>query len=83
MNFAINNLIFQYCPNANAKRDVGAIGGGMSRDNFIDNVAEDILKNLPKLFDVMRIKKAFQVCLFVSLQFKDYKHYVKLNKKGF
>jgi dynein heavy chain, axonemal len=35
--------------------------GGMSRDEFIDNVAADILAKMPKPFDLVLIKRAFQM----------------------
>lgn len=35
------------------------VSGGISRDQFVDNVAEDILKKLPPAFDIWRIKKSF------------------------
>lgn len=43
--------------------ETGAIGGGISHDEFIDNVASDILNKVPKLFEVWRIKKALQMNL--------------------
>ncbi|XP_053669700.1 dynein axonemal heavy chain 10 [Anopheles nili] len=39
----------------------GADTGGISRDEFIDRAAVDILKKLPKPFDIWRVKKAYQV----------------------
>ncbi|ETN61879.1 dynein heavy chain 10, axonemal [Anopheles darlingi] len=39
----------------------GADMGGISRDEFIDRAAVDILKKLPKPFDIWRVKKAYQV----------------------
>lgn len=39
---------------------IGSAGGGISRDEFIDNVAKDILDKLPKPFEIFRIKKALQ-----------------------
>jgi dynein heavy chain, axonemal len=35
------------------------MSGGLSRDQFIDNVAEDILKKLPPAFEIRKIKKSF------------------------
>lgn len=40
---------------------LGAAEGGLTRDEVIENVASDILKKLPKLFEIDRIKKAFQM----------------------
>lgn len=34
--------------------------GGISRDEFIDNVAEDILSKLPAAFEIWRVKKQLQ-----------------------
>ncbi|XP_050088792.1 dynein axonemal heavy chain 10 [Anopheles aquasalis] len=39
----------------------GADMGGISRDEFIDRASVDILKKLPKPFDIWRVKKAYQV----------------------
>uniref|UniRef100_A0A182IR22 AAA+ ATPase domain-containing protein n=1 Tax=Anopheles atroparvus TaxID=41427 RepID=A0A182IR22_ANOAO len=39
----------------------GANTGGIGRDEFIDRAAVDILKKLPKPFDIWRVKKAYQV----------------------
>ncbi|XP_058060896.1 dynein axonemal heavy chain 10 [Anopheles bellator] len=39
----------------------GADVGGTGRDEFIDRAAVDILKKLPKPFDIWRVKKAYQV----------------------
>uniref|UniRef100_A0A6E8V0M9 Dynein heavy chain 10, axonemal n=1 Tax=Anopheles coluzzii TaxID=1518534 RepID=A0A6E8V0M9_ANOCL len=39
----------------------GADTGGISRDEFIDRAAVDILKKLPKPFDIWRVKRAYQV----------------------
>lgn len=36
---------------------LGAGEGGISRDDFIDNTAHDILKKLPKEFDIVKLKK--------------------------
>lgn len=41
----------------------GDLGGGISRDDFIDSVAADILGNLPQTFEVWRIKKALQMSI--------------------
>lgn len=43
--------------------EIGAVEGGISHDEFIDNVASDILNKVPKLFEVWRIKKALQMNL--------------------
>uniref|UniRef100_A0A8W7PMI7 AAA+ ATPase domain-containing protein n=1 Tax=Anopheles coluzzii TaxID=1518534 RepID=A0A8W7PMI7_ANOCL len=45
---------------------IGEVGfcadtGGISRDEFIDRAAVDILKKLPKPFDIWRVKRAYQV----------------------
>lgn len=37
--------------------------GGLTRDEIIDGVAEDILKKLPKQFEIWKIKKAFQMTI--------------------
>lgn len=42
---------------------LGDTGGGISRDDFIDNVAADILEKLPGQFEVWRIKKALQMTI--------------------
>lgn len=34
-------------------------GGAMSRDEFIDNAASDILKKLPQIFDLDKIRKKY------------------------
>lgn len=39
----------------------GAETGGISRDEFIDKVAVDILKKLPKQFEIWRVKKQYQI----------------------
>ncbi|XP_052562272.1 dynein axonemal heavy chain 10 isoform X4 [Culex pipiens pallens] len=39
----------------------GAETGGVSRDEFIDKVAVDILKKLPKPFEIWRVKKQYQI----------------------
>jgi dynein heavy chain, axonemal len=37
------------------------LDGGISRDDFIDNVAADILNKMPKAFDISLIKRTFQM----------------------
>ncbi|CAD7085089.1 unnamed protein product [Hermetia illucens] len=39
----------------------GAAAGGISRDDYIDSIASDILEKLPPAFEVWRVKKAFQM----------------------
>lgn len=39
----------------------GVTESGLARDEMIENVATDILRKLPKLFEIDRIKKAFQM----------------------
>lgn len=41
----------------------GDVGGGISRDDFIDSVAADILAKMPKPFEVFRIKKQLMMSL--------------------
>uniref|UniRef100_A0A336KTI1 CSON011058 protein n=1 Tax=Culicoides sonorensis TaxID=179676 RepID=A0A336KTI1_CULSO len=41
----------------------GITEGTLTRDEIIDNVADDILKKLPKQFEIMKIKKAFQMTI--------------------
>lgn len=43
--------------------ELGDTGSGISRDEFIDNVAADILAKMPKTFEVWRIKKSLQMSL--------------------
>ncbi|KAG5670791.1 hypothetical protein PVAND_001030 [Polypedilum vanderplanki] len=40
---------------------------GTSRDQFIDNVAEDILRRLPRPFEIWRIKKSFAMNITPTL----------------
>lgn len=42
---------------------LGEASGGISRDDFIDNVAADILAKLPPAFDTWRVKKQIQMNL--------------------
>lgn len=41
----------------------GETSDGISRDDFIDNVAADILENLPVAFETWRVKKQIQMSL--------------------
>lgn len=41
----------------------GSGEGGISRDEFIDNTAADILENVPKPFEIWQIKKNLQMNL--------------------
>ncbi|XP_062558011.1 dynein axonemal heavy chain 10 isoform X2 [Armigeres subalbatus] len=43
------------------KEQISAESGGVSRDEFIDKVAVDILKKLPKQFEIWRVKKQYQI----------------------
>ncbi|XP_058811885.1 dynein axonemal heavy chain 10 isoform X1 [Topomyia yanbarensis] len=43
------------------KVDYGTETGGISRDELIDKVAVDILKKLPKQFEIWRVKKQYQI----------------------
>lgn len=45
----------------------GSTSGEVSRDSFIDSVAEDILKKLPSAFDIERIKKPFAMNMTPTL----------------
>jgi dynein heavy chain, axonemal len=45
----------------------GQTSGGTTRDQFIDNVADDILKRLPKPFEIWRIKKSFAMNITPTL----------------
>ncbi|XP_063229306.1 dynein axonemal heavy chain 10 [Bacillus rossius redtenbacheri] len=38
----------------------GAVTGGISRDEFIDGVAKDILEKIPPLFDLAKVRRTFQ-----------------------
>ncbi|XP_063540762.1 dynein axonemal heavy chain 10 [Cydia strobilella] len=38
-------------------------GGAMSREDFIDNIAVDVLGKLPPLYEVWRVRKAFEMNL--------------------
>lgn len=40
-------------------KNSGQTAGGITRDQFIDNVADDILKKLPRSFEIWKIKKSF------------------------
>lgn len=44
---------------------LGGTSNEISRDQFIDNVAEDILKKLPPAFEISRIKKSFAMNITV------------------
>jgi dynein heavy chain, axonemal len=46
---------------------IGTTSSGISRDEFIDNVAEDIIKKLPPAFDIWRIKKSFAMNITPTL----------------
>lgn len=46
---------------------IGTTSGGMSRDQFIDSVADDLLKRLPPAFDLWRIKKSFAMNITPTL----------------
>lgn len=37
----------------------GETGGGISRDQFIDNTATDILKRIPPVYDIDKIRKKY------------------------
>ncbi|PNF33088.1 hypothetical protein B7P43_G15848 [Cryptotermes secundus] len=39
----------------------GGPGGGVSRDNFVDNVAKDILVRIPPPYDVARTRKTYEM----------------------
>ncbi|KAL0279460.1 UNVERIFIED_CONTAM: hypothetical protein PYX00_001008 [Menopon gallinae] len=41
----------------------GAVGGGISRDDFIDNVCKDILTKMPPLYDIPRTRKQYEMIL--------------------
>lgn len=47
--------------------NAGTTSGGVSRDQFVDNVAEDILKKLPPAFEIWRIKKSFAMNITPTL----------------
>lgn len=46
---------------------LGETSSGITRDQFIDNVAEDILKKLPPAFEIWRIKKSFAMNISPTL----------------
>lgn len=37
----------------------GETGGGISRDQFIDNTATDILKRIPPIYEIDKIRKKY------------------------
>ena len=39
----------------------GDVGAGVSREDYIDKVAQDVLAKLPKEFDMDKIKKQFGI----------------------
>ncbi|KAK6624941.1 hypothetical protein RUM44_011805 [Polyplax serrata] len=41
----------------------GEIGGGISRDEFIDNVCKDIISKIPPTYDIPKIRKQFEMSL--------------------
>lgn len=45
----------------------GQTSTGITRDQFIDTVAEDILKKLPRQFEIWRIKKSFAMNITPTL----------------
>lgn len=45
----------------------GQTAGGITRDQFIDSVAEDVLKKLPRPFEIWRIKKSFAMNITPTL----------------
>ena len=40
---------------------IGDIGGGISRDQFIDNTASDILKRMPAKYDLDKLRKKYGI----------------------
>jgi dynein heavy chain len=42
---------------------IGATGGGVSTDEFIDNAAKDIIAKIPSAYDVARTRKAYEMNL--------------------
>jgi dynein heavy chain len=46
---------------------IGQSSSGTTRDQFIDNVAADILKRLPRPFEIWRIKKSFAMNITPTL----------------
>lgn len=47
--------------------ETGQTAGGTTRDQFIDSVAEDVLKKLPRPFEIWRIKKSFAMNITPTL----------------
>lgn len=45
----------------------GTTSGGISRDKFIGDIAEDVMKKLPPTFDIWRIKKSFAMSITPTL----------------
>nr|CAD7201336.1 unnamed protein product [Timema douglasi] len=39
----------------------GTVSGGISRDDFIDGVAKDILDKIPPLFEIDRVRKTYEM----------------------
>lgn len=42
---------------------VGDVEGGISREEFIENVANDILGKIPEEFEIWKVRRAFQINL--------------------
>ncbi|KAJ2948630.1 hypothetical protein O0L34_g7885 [Tuta absoluta] len=42
-------------------------GGGMSRDDFIDSIATDVLSKLPALYEIWRVRKQFEMNITPTL----------------
>lgn len=41
------------------KTKKGDVSGGISREQFIDNTASDILKKIPQVYDIDKIRKKY------------------------
>lgn len=45
----------------------GEAGGAMSREDFIDNIAVDVLSKLPTLYEIWRVRKQFEMNITPTL----------------
>ncbi len=62
MNYNLNQVRFNNTKefkNKKIKSILGEASGGMSRDEYIDNTAADILKRIPPQYDTVKVWKKF------------------------
>jgi hypothetical protein len=57
--FFLTNLIHPCIKIFNIFSKIGESGGGISREQFIDNTAADILKRIPQNYDLDKIRKKY------------------------